>query len=622
MSGGFLLQAVVYLSAAVVCVPIAKRLGMGSVLGYIGAGILIGPFVLGFIGEEGADIMHVAEFGVVVMLFLIGLELEPARFWSMRRMVFGVGVSQMVGTSVILFLAGVVLGFTWQMSLACGLALAMSSTAIVLQSLKEQGELRTPLGEFSFSILLFQDISVIPILATIPLLAVTPVIAPGSGHGFLSDLPGWGKALAVLGAVGLIILAGRVVVVPLLRLVARTRLRELFIASALLIVVAIAFLMEQVGLSPALGTFLAGVVLANSEFKHELESDLEPFKGLLLGLFFIAVGASINFTLLLDSPSEIFAVTSGVIALKGIVIFVLGRANRLPADTSLSFAIGLSQIGEFAFVLFALMGQVGIVSPEWTDTLMAVTALSMTTTPLLIMLNERFLRPRFGLQPPSQREPDIVEQRNKVILAGFAHFGSTVGRFLRANGVNATILDSDASRVDLLRKMGFKVYFGDVTRMDLLESAGAAEAEILVIAIDSPETNLELVRLLRKHFPNLHLMVRARNRYDAYELLDLGVRDIYRESLDTSVRMGVDVLTKLGYRRYTATRAGQKFLRYDEEALKELAVHRRDAKQYVSRVREQIALQEQLLNEDLEHDPSANDHAWDSSHVRETLVKD
>jgi CPA2 family monovalent cation:H+ antiporter-2 len=620
MSGGFLLQAVVYLSAAVVCVPIAKRLGMGSVLGYIGAGMLIGPFVLGFIGEEGADIMHIAEFGVVVMLFLIGLELEPARFWNMRRMVFGVGLAQMAGTSLTFLLAGILLGLTWQASLAVGLALAMSSTAIVLQSLKERGELRTPVGQLSFSVLLFQDISVIPILAMVPLLAVTPLMSPGSGHGFLSDLPGWGKALAVLGAVGLIILAGRIIVVPFLRLVARTRLRELFIASALLIVVAIAFLMERVGLSPALGTFLGGVVLANSEFKHELESDLDPFKGLLLGLFFIAVGASINFALLLEAPGQILALTAGVILVKGLVLFTLGKTNRLPAGSSLSFAIGLSQVGEFAFVLFALIGQVGIVDQAWTDALMAVTALSMTTTPLLMLIRERFLRNAVtGPAGPSQ-EHDPITERNRVILAGFAHFGSTIGRFLRANGVQATILDSDSTRVELLRKMGFKVYFGDVMRMELLESAGAAEAEILVVAIDSPETNLALVKLIRKHFPNLRLMVRARNRYDAYELIDLGVKDIYRESLDTSVRMGIDVLTKLGHRRYTAVRAGQKFLRYDEDALKELAAHRKDAKQYVSQVREQIALQEQLLNEDLEHDPSAGDHAWDSSHVRETLV--
>jgi CPA2 family monovalent cation:H+ antiporter-2 len=496
----------------------------------------------------------------------------------------------------------------------------MSSTAIVLQSLKERGELQTPLGQFSFSILLFQDISVIPVLAAIPLLAVAPIVAPGSDHGFLSDLPGWGRALAILCAVALIVLAGRLVVVPLLRLVAHTRLRELFIASALLIVVAIAFLMEQVGLSPALGTFLAGVVLANSEFKHELESDLDPFKGLLLGLFFIGVGASINFDLLLESPIRILALTTGVILLKGIVLFVLGRFNRLAPDTSLSLASILSQVGEFAFVLVALIGQVGILSPQWTDTLMSLTALSMTSTPLLMLVNERFLRPAIGVSAPPAREPDAIDERNKVILAGFAHFGSTVGRFLRANGVHATILDNDSSRVELLRRMGFKVYFGDATRMDLLESAGAAEAKILVVAIDSPETNLGLVKLIRKHFPNLHLMVRARNRYDAYELMDLGVSDIYRESLDTSVRMGVDVLTRLGHRRYTATRAGQKFLHYDEEALRELGEHRKDMKQYVSRVREQIALQEQLLNDDLEHDPSANDHAWDSNHVRETLV--
>jgi CPA2 family monovalent cation:H+ antiporter-2 len=619
MSGGFLVQAMLYLGAAVVCVPIAKRLGMGSVLGYITAGIAIGPFVLGFVGEEGTDIMHVAEFGVVVMLFLIGLELEPARFWKMRKMVFGVGLEQMAGTSVLLFAAGWVAGFPWQAALAVGMALAMSSTAIVLQSLKEKGELQSAVGQFSFSILLFQDISVIPILAVIPLLAAAPVATEG-GHGILSSLPQWGKALAVLGAVGLIVGAGRILLVPLLRLIARTRLRELFIAAALLIVVSIASLMEQVGLSPALGTFLGGVVLANSEFKHELESDLDPFKGLLLGLFFIAVGASVNFALIISQPVTVAAITLGVIFVKALVLFGIGRLNKLDAGSSVTLAISLSQVGEFAFVLLSLLGQVWIINAEWTDTFMAVTALSMTVTPLLLLLNEHVLGPRFTRAAPEQRPHDAVEEKNKVILAGFSHFGSTVGRFLRANGVEATILDSDASRVDLLRSMGFRVYYGDASRIDLLESAGAADASILVLAIDAPDSTPEIVKSVRKHFPHLHLMVRARNRFDAYELLDLGVTDIYRESIDTSIRLGVDVLAKLGHRRFSAHRAGQQFFRYDEAALRELAAHRKDMKLYVSRVREQIALQEQLLAEDRGRDATTSDHAWDSSHVRETVT--
>ncbi|MDH4071311.1 MAG: monovalent cation:proton antiporter-2 (CPA2) family protein [Ignavibacteria bacterium] len=620
MTGGFLLQAVVYLGAAVICVPVAKRLGMGSVLGYIAAGILIGPFVLGFVGSEGEDIMHFAEFGVVVMLFIIGLELEPARFWSMRKMIFGVGLSQMAFTAVALFLAGLALGLGWSGAIAAGLALAMSSTAIVLQTLKEQDQLGTPVGQFSFSVLLFQDIAVIPILAVIPLLAVAPVVSDG-GHGVLPSLPGWVRALAVLGAVGLIILAGRFIVVPFLRLVAKTRLRELFIASALLLVVAIALLMEQVGLSPALGTFLAGVVLANSEFRHELESDLDPFKGLLLGLFFIAVGASINFALLTGQPERLIALTAGIVLIKGVILFLLARMNRLNSHDAVSFAVGLSQVGEFAFVLFALIGQVGILDGRWIDTFMAVTAMSMTITPVLILVNDRLVRPRIGVKPAAEREMDTIEEQNKVILAGFSHFGSTVGRFLRANGVEATILDSDASRVDLLRRMGFKVYFGDVTRMDLLETAGAGRAEILVVAIDAPETTIELVKTIRKHFPTLRLMVRAKNRFDAYELLDLGVSDIYRESLDTSVRLGVDVLRRLGHRGYSAVRAGQKFLQYDEEALIELASHRKDMKKYVSRVREQIALQEELLSEDMQHDPTTSDHAWDSDEMKDTVAR-
>ena len=480
--------------------------------------------------------------------------------------------------------------------------------------------MRTPVGQFSFSVLLFQDISVIPILAMIPLLALGPITGPGEHHGVLTSLPGWAKPLAVVGAVSLIILAGRYLVVPALRLVTKTRLRELFIASSILLVVAIAFLMEQVGLSPALGTFLAGVVLANSEFRHELETDLDPFKGLLLGLFFITVGASINFTLLIDQPDLLLALTAGIVCIKAIVLFILARLNMLGMNDSVGFAIGLSQIGEFAFVLFALIGQVQILDRGWIDTLMAVTALSMTVTPLLMLLNEKLIRSKISLPVGPSREADLIEESNKVILAGFSHFGSTIGRFLRANGVNATILDSDATRIDVLRKIGFKVYYGDVTRMDLLETAGAASAEILVMAIDAPETTIDLVPRIRKHFPNLHLMVRARNRFDAYELIDLGVTDIYRESVDTSVRLGVDVLRKLGYRGYSATRAGQKFLRYDEEALKELATHRGDTKKYVSKVLEQIALQEELLKEDLRHNPVASDHAWDSEEMKNTNV--
>jgi CPA2 family monovalent cation:H+ antiporter-2 len=429
------------------------------------------------------------------------------------------------------------------------------------------------------------------------------------------------QTLALFMSVCIIYLAGRYIIVPLLRLIARTQLRELFTASSLFLVVAIAALMQLVGLSPALGAFLAGVVLANSEYRHELESDLLPFKGLLLGLFFIGVGASINFELISTSPGTIFLLVAGIMLVKSMVLFFSGSIFRLKSDQNLLFTFALSQVGEFAFVLFSFTGQLGIVSAKWTGTLMAATAITMTITPFLLLLNDKVIDPLFGVkEKPEEREADTVEERHKVIIAGFGHFGSTIGRFLRANGVEATILDNDSDRVELLRKMGFKVYYGDATRRDLLESAGAGEAKILVAAIDDPEANQSLVNSVKKHYPHLRMLVRARNRMDAYDLIDLGVQDIYRESLHTSIALGVDVLSGLGYRRYTAVRQGQKFLQYDEKALAGMASIRNDMKQYILQARENFRLQEELLSRDLHQDLTGNDHSWDSEAIRESLT--
>jgi CPA2 family monovalent cation:H+ antiporter-2 len=615
----FLAQATVYLAAAVVFVPVAKKLGMGSVLGYLLAGILIGPFVFGFVGQEGKDIMHFAEFGVVMMLFLIGLELEPATFWRMRQRVLGLGSIQVGLTALILFAAALLFGFVWQAALALGLALAMSSTAIVLQTLKEKALMQTSAGKSSFSVLLFQDIAVIPMLAVLPLLTFLP--AQESADGFLAELPKWLQALVVFGAVGGVAVAGKFLIVPFLRLIARTRLREIFTASALLIVVAIAFLMQTVGLSPALGTFLAGVILANSEYRHELESDLEPFKGLLLGLFFIAVGASINFHLILENPGQIFALVLVIMLIKGAVLFVAGRIFKLHLDQNLLFALSLSQIGEFAFVLLAFAQKLQILDQAQSETMMAVTALSMTVTPLLLLFNERVLDPRFGVKESADPAHDEIDERNPVIIAGFGHFGSTIGRFLRANGVEATYIDNDSDQVELLRKMGFKVYYGDATRYDLLKSAGADEAKILVASINSPVINIQLVETVRKYFPNLQILARAQNRYDAYELLEMGIDDVYRATLDTSVRLGVDVLRKLGHRGFSALRQGQNFLKYDEAALRKLAVHHKDLTQYISRAKEEIELQEELLLSERMNTPNLHDHAWDSEALRENAVR-
>lgn len=617
MESTFLLQVTVFMIAAIICVPLAKKLGMGSVIGYLAAGILIGPFILGFIGTEGDDIMHIAEFGVVMMLFLIGLDLEPARLWKLRKTIFGTGLTQVLATMVIVATISFALGIPWQGSLAIGMSFALSSTAIVLQSFKETGRLDTEGGRNSFSILLFQDIAVVPILALLPLLAFSPIgYSEGEETSMFEWLPAWLQGLAILLSLVSIFFIGRIVVPRLLKLVSKTHLRELFTAAALLIVVGVALLTSLVGLSPALGTFLAGVILANSPFRHELESDLEPFKGLLLGLFFMAVGASINFNLISENPITILGITGGIIIVKAGILFILGRIMKMSTDQNLLMTLSLSQVGEFAFVTLAFTGQLRIVSQEISGILMAVVALSMAVTPLLLLINDKLILPRFNKTERDTRQVDEIEEKNSVIIAGFSHFGSTLGRFLRANGINATILDFDSDRVELLRRMGFKVYYGDATRRDLLESAGAADARILISAIDSPDVNIKLVEIAQKHFPHLELMIRAKNRYDAYDLMHYKISNIYRENLDTSVRMGVDVLKKLGKRAYSVYRSGQQFMKYDEESMKELYKLKHDEKLYISATRQQIEMQEDLLKNDLKQKPNLDDHAWDSDELK------
>jgi monovalent cation:H+ antiporter-2, CPA2 family len=618
-----LLQALIYLTATVICVPISKRLGMGSVLGYLLAGMLIGPFFLGLIGKEGEDIMHFAEFGVVMMLFLIGLELEPSQFWKMRRSIVGMGSIQIVLTTLIVFFTMILLDMTWQVSLATGLAFSMSSTAIVLQTIKEKGLSQTASGQASFSVLLFQDIMVIPVLALLPLLALDNISDSSAiDSSVIGNLPGWLQGLSFFFAVAFIYLGGRYLFIPLLRLVARTRLRELFTASSLLLVIAVSALMQAMGLSPALGAFLAGVVLANSEYRHELESDIEPFKGLLLGLFFIGVGVSINFGLIVSKPLIISGLVLFVMIIKFIVLYITGRIFRISNDQNLLFSFALSQVGEFAFVLLSFSNQLRLINQEWVDIFMAVTAITMTITPLLLMINEKIIDPRFGVKTTEgNQQPDKIDKKHNVIIAGFGQFGSTISRFLKANGVEATILDHDSDRVEFLRKLGFKVYYGDATRFDLLESAGAGDAKFLIAAIDPPETNLELIATVKKHFPHLKILARAKNRSDAYEMIDQGIRDIYMESQHTSVKLAEDLLNKLGHRRYTVSRLGQKFLKHDNEMIAEMAAHRHDMKKYVIKARETFRHEEELLRTNLYYDAGEGDHSWDSEQIRETLLK-
>jgi CPA2 family monovalent cation:H+ antiporter-2 len=617
----FLFQAMIYLAAAVLFVPFAKKLGLGSVLGYLLAGIVIGPAVMGFVGEEGQDIMHFAEFGVVMMLFLIGLELEPELLWKLRKVILGLGGMQVVLTA--LAIAGIAMSFGLDAkpSLALGMILSLSSTAIVMQTLNEKGLMKSVSGQSSFAVLLFQDIAVIPMLAIFPLLAPPNSSGPhpsGDDHTWVSDLPGWSQTIVVLGTIILIIVAGRFLIRPLLRIVAATRMREVFTATALLLIVGIAVLMTQVGLSPALGTFMAGVVLANSEYKHELESDLEPFKGLLLGLFFIAVGASIDFNLIIQQPGLVFGLVLALIVVKGLVLFLLGKFFKIGKDQNLIFSFALSQVGEFAFVLFSFSLEEGIFQQQTVSLLIAVVAISMALTPLLMLINERLILPYTGTRAKEEKPSDEIDEKNAVIVAGFGHFGNTVGRFLRANNIKATFLDIDSDRVDVLRRMGFKVFYGDASRYDLLHAAGAAQAKLIIIAIDSAEKRLEMIDTVKKHFPNLHMYVRASNRYDAYDLMNAGVLHVYRETVDTAVRLGVDVMTMLGKRAYTANRLARTFLRHDEANLKKLASIR-DPDEYIVAAKNYIEELELIVQADTKDPALERDGGWDVESLREEV---
>ena len=622
---GFFFQAFVYLAAAVVSVPVAKRLGLGSVLGYLIAGVIIGPFALGLIGREGQDVMHFAEFGVVMMLFLIGLELQPALLWRLRGPILGLGGLQVVATTVVVGGIALAAGLAFKTSLAVGMILSLSSTAIVLQTLSEKGLLRTDGGQSSFAVLLFQDIAVIPMLAILPLLGPGRPVGAAAGHtSWVEGIPGWAQTLVVLAAVTAIVLAGRFLVRPVFRFIAGARLREVFTAAALLLVIGIALMMTWVGLSPALGTFLAGVVLADSEYRHELEGDIEPFKGLLLGLFFISVGASIDFSLVIGRPGLIAGLVLALIALKLAVLALLGRAFRMGPDQNLLFAFALAQGGEFAFVLFSFAGQQGVIGAGVSAPLVAAVALSMALTPLLMLVNERLLQPRLGTRErAAAHEDDAIDEADApVVMAGFGRFGSIVGRFLRGAGVRATVLDHDSDHVDLLRKLGFKVFYGDASRHDLLHAAGADRARLLIVAVDEPEKILEIVNVARKHFPALAILARAVSRSHAYELLEVGVDHVYRETLDSSLRLGVDALRLLGRRGHQAHRAARTFRRHDEASLRELATLRHDRKGYLNLARQRIHDLEQALETERRGvDDAVRDAGWDATTLIEEYGK-
>ncbi|WP_179319948.1 cation:proton antiporter domain-containing protein [Winogradskyella helgolandensis] len=603
MTGSLLFVAIVLLAAAVICVAIAKRLGLSSVLGYLLAGVLVGPYMLGIIGEEGQDIMHFAEFGVVIMLFLIGLEIEPKNFWNMRKTIIGMGGIQVAVTMVLSYLLFTSFGYESTVALVISMAVALSSTAIVLQTIKEKGLMTTTAGTSAFSILLFQDIIVIFMIGAIPLLSASETVTTSDHHGehvnLLDGLPIGLQTLAIILSVVLIIVAGRYLIVPMLRKVVKSGVRELLIAAAFLIVFSISFLMEYVGLSPALGAFLGGVVLSNSEFKHELESTLEPFKNLMLGLFFLAVGASINFIVIANSPLTIGGILLAVITIKALVLFITGLIFKLKIDQNLILTFSLSQIGEFAFVVLSFAFQSQILEQEHLDIMLVITALTMAITPIIGMINERLLLPKIGTKESVERPMDTDHRKSeKIILVGFGSFGNTIGRFLRSHDVHATILDHDSNRVDFLRKMGFEVYYGDATRLDLLEAAGIANAKILICAIDNPDATKQITRIVKEKYPHVELMIRARNRYEAYDLVNLGMDNIYRETLETSLTMASDVLAKVGFKKETLKKQVESFIKYDEESLRRLAGEPNRGDNYIFKAKQELEQQEKFLNEE------------------------
>ncbi|WP_075996474.1 cation:proton antiporter [Salaquimonas pukyongi] len=556
----FLLLAFVFLIAGVVAVPLASRLGLGSVLGYLIAGIAISP-LLAILNVDVVSIQHFAEFGVVMMLFLVGLELEPKMLWSMRSKLLGLGGGQVFITAAAIMGIAMLLGEPWKISLAIGLVLALSSTAIVLQTLNEKGLMKSDGGQSSFSVLLFQDIAVIPMLALIPLLAmsgVDPVVTHATGaegdHGaamsLVDGLSGWQTALVTTGAVAAVILGGSFLTSPVFRFIAAANLRELFVATALMMVVGIALLMSLVGLSPALGTFLAGVVLANSEYRHELESDIDPFKGLLLGLFFMTVGAGIDFALLTENPGSIFALTLGLIAVKAGVLLVLARLFGLEGADKWLFGLGLAQAGEFGFVLLSFTVANNVIPASIADQLLLIVALSMLLTPLLFIVYDRLIAPRYAVA--FEREADEIEESNHIIIAGYGRVGGIVSRMLSGAGYSSTVIDYSAKQLDMLSRFGIKAYYGDATRPDMLHSAGIDEAKLLVIAIDDKDQITELVKYVYKTHPHVHVVARAVDRNHVYELWAVGCRDIVRETYDSSLRMGRSAFEALGASRKQA----------------------------------------------------------------------
>ncbi|WP_407483612.1 monovalent cation:proton antiporter-2 (CPA2) family protein [Elizabethkingia meningoseptica] len=606
MSEQLFSNTLIFLGAAIIMVPLVRKLGFSSVIGYILGGIIIGPFVLKLTGNAD-DVMHATEFGVVMLLFIVGLELEPKKFWAMRRAILGLGGLQMIATTALLYAIFYTFGWNYKISMALALCFSLSSTAIVLQILKEKNLFNTAAGEASFSILLLQDIAVIPILAFLPWIANPDADQINHSALLINMLPNWVKPFSILIGVGTLIILGRYIFVPFLRYVSSSGMNELLTATSLFLVVGVSQLMVLVGLSPALGAFLAGVMLANSEFRHELESNINPFRGLLLAVFFVSVGSTINFNIIKDDPLFIFSVVAIVLVVKFAVLFSIGKLFKMSNEQNLLMSFGLSQVGEFALVLLSFSTKLYLINEELNSQMMAVVAITMCITPILLLINEKLIDPYFNIKvSDDSHKNDGMFGDHKIIIVGYGHFGSTVGRLLKVNGFQATILDHDSDRVSMLRDNGLKVFYGDATRIELLSVAGAEKAEILVLCLDSPEDNYKIIQMARKHFPHLKIFVRARNRLDTYDFLNKGVENIYRETLGTAVDMGVDILQAAGMRRYAARRIGHRFEIIDKLSTRRLAKERlKDTPTFT--IKEAIEREAELLKDD---NISFDDQHW------------
>ena len=603
--------ALVYLAAAVLAVPLARLLGLGAIIGYLGAGIVIGPWGLKLV-TDAQDILHFAEFGVVLMLFLVGLELEPRRLWTLRKPIFGWGSVQLFGSAALMVATGLAAGLDGRLALVAALGLALSSTAIGLAVLAERNLTPTTSGQSVLSVALLQDVAAIPILALLPVLALHAAVG---GHPQSSG-NSWVAAAQALAVIAAIVLGGRLLLRPALRWIARSATPEIFTAAALLLVVATAALMQWVGLSMALGAFLAGVLLAESEYRRELETDLEPFKGLLLGLFFMAVGMTIDFAVVLQQPLQILMLLVGFLALKALVLWGMARVLQLPVLERPVFIILLAQGGEFGFVVFQAAAQAGVITASASSMLVATVALSMLLSPLLLVLADRVVVPHMlrGLRLTGASMRELNEpQEAPIIIAGFGRYGQIVGRLLYANGLKATVLDHDSEAVEALRKFGWRVFYGDATRLDLLRTAGASTARVLVLAIDDAVQSLRVAQIAREHFPQLTVVARARNVQHYYALRDLGVQLIERETLDSALMSARSVLETLGWQPHQARTLALRFRRHNLEQLDAAAPHWRDEAWRVANARTGRQQLEALFAQEREEARAQRQHrGWDA----------